>query len=52
MGPIPLAVLLPKNSLLQVSLGDVEPIYYRGLEIENWHLYYVELLVASTTWNL
>ena len=35
MGPMSLATLLPKNSLLQISLKDVEPGYYGSLKIEN-----------------
>ena len=38
MGPMSLATLLPKNSLLQVCLGNVEPDYYGGPEIENRRL--------------
>ena len=52
MGPILLATLLPRNSLSQVSLGDVEPGYYESPDIENWRLHYGEPLVASITWNL
>ena len=36
------ATLLPKNSLSQVSLGDIEPGYHGGPKIETG---------TSTTWN-